>query len=297
MTATTAIPTQAQPVAEISHEHGSRIITALEAAWAAIRAQHPQVPHVLMITGTGRKREGLTWGHFGEKRWTVETPNGKAGRTHELFAGGELLSLGGLRTMQTLLHEAAHALAHVRDIQDTSSDYRYHNKRFVKLAEELGLTGPETPANVIGWSECTITDATAQRYAEAIAALDAARLPYVHDPLAVILGKGTRPTTGTDDDEDNEAGGTTEGGEGKPGKNRKPPKKKGPTRFLVICGCIERDEDGKPKLGKDGREKPGRAIQISRKSWEFGTVDGGDEGGLMCGRCKQPFRKADPDAD
>ncbi|OII64320.1 hypothetical protein BJP40_00180 [Streptomyces sp. CC53] len=129
-------------------------------------------------------------------------------------------------------------------------------------------------------------------------ALDAAQLPYVHDPLAVILGKGTRPTTGADDDEDNETDGATEGGEGEqPGKNRQQPKKKGPTRFLVICGCIERDDDGKPKLGKDGREKPGRAIQISRKSWEFGTVDGGDEGGLMCGRCKQPFRKADPDAD
>lgn len=303
MTATTtAIPTQAQPVAEISHEHGSRIITALEAAWAAIRAQHPEVPHVLMITGTGRSRTGITWGHFGEKRWTVETGTGtKAARTHELFAGGELLSLGGLRTVQTLLHEAAHALAHVRGIKDTSSDYRYHNKRFVKLAEELGLTGPATPANVIGWSDCTITDAAAQRYAEVIAALDAARLPYVHDPIAVMLGKGTRPTTGGDD-EGNDEGGTTEGGEGaQPGGDEdgdapQPPKKR-PTRFLVICGCIERDDDGNPKLDKNGREKPGRAIQISRKSWEFGTVDGGDEGGLMCGRCQQPFRKADPDAD
>ncbi|WP_073229313.1 hypothetical protein [Streptomyces sp. NBRC 110465] len=301
MTATTtAIPTQAQPVAEISHEHGSRIITALEAAWAAIRAQHPEVPHVLMITGTGRSRTGITWGHFGEKRWTVETSIGNVGgRTHELFAGGELLSLGGLRTVQTLLHEAAHALAHVRGIKDTSSDYRYHNKRFVKLAEELGLTGPATPANVIGWSDCTITDAAAQRYATVIETLDAARLPYVHDPIAVMLGKGTRPTTGGDDA--GSAGGTTEGGEGEePGNDEggeapQPPKKR-PTRFLVICGCIERDEDGNPKLDKDGQEKPGRAIQISRKSWEFGTVDGGDEGGLMCGRCKQPFRKADPDA-
>lgn len=308
MTATTtaAIPTQAQPIAEISHEHGSRIITALEGAWAAIRAQHPEVPHVLMITGTGRSRTGITWGHFGEKRWTVETEAGtKAGRTHELFAGGELLSLGGLRTIQTLLHEAAHSLAHVRGIKDTSSDYRYHNKRFVKLAEELGLTGPATPANVIGWSDCAITDAAAERYAAAIEALDVARLPYVHDAMAIMLGKGTRPTGGDDagnGDEGTEGTGGTDtegaGGEsgGDEGEAPARPKKR-PTRFLVICGCIERDEDGAPKLDKDGQPKPGRAIQVSRKSWEFGTVDGGDDGGLMCGRCKQPFRKAEPDDD
>ncbi|WP_326655702.1 hypothetical protein [Streptomyces sp. NBC_01750] len=301
MTATTttaAIPTQAQPVAENSNEHGSRLITALEGAWAAIQAQHPEVPHVLMITGTGRKANSMTWGHFGEKRWTVETESGtKTGRTHELFAGGELLSLGGLRTMQTLLHEAAHALAHVRKIKDTSSDYRYHNKRFVKLAEELGLAGPATPENVNGWNQCTITDAAAQRYTEAIAALDAARLPYVYDPVALMLGKGTRPTTGGDDDgsdDDTTEGGT--GGEGGEGGDDDPKPKKRPTRFLVICGCIEKDEDGTPKLDKAGKPKPGRAIQVSRKSWEFGTVEGGDEGGLMCGRCKQPFRKADPDA-
>ncbi|MEV0012867.1 hypothetical protein [Streptomyces sp. NPDC047973] len=300
MTATTApaIPGQAEPVAEISHEHGSRIITALEGAWAAIRAQHPEVPHVLMITGTGQSRTGITWGHFGEKRWTVETSIGTiGGRTHELFAGGELLSLGGLRTMQTLLHEAAHALASVRQIKDTSSDGRYHNKRFVALAVELGLIGPEVSVPVHGWNNCAITDAAAERYADVIATLDAARLPYVHHPMAAILGQGTRPTTGGDAEGTSE-GEPTAGGEGKqPGGDGDAPQqpKKRPTRFLVICGCIERDEDGNPKLDKNGREKPGRAIQVSRKSWEFGTTEDGDEGGLMCGRCREPFRKADAD--
>ncbi|MGW1666480.1 hypothetical protein [Streptomyces microflavus] len=298
MTATTtaAIPAQAEPAAEIGHEHGSRTIKALEGAWAAIRAQHPEVPHVLMITGTGQSRNSITWGHFGERRWTVETETGTfGGRTHELFAGGELLSLGGLRTMQTLLHEAAHALASVRKVKDTSSDGRYHNMRFVALAVELGLIGPAASIPVHGFNNCTITDATAERYADVIAALDAARLPYVHHPMATILGQGTRPTTGGDDEGTSESE-PTAGGDGQQpggdGDDAPQQPKKAPTRFLVVCGCIELNEDGTPKLGKDGKEKPGRAIQISRKSWEYG----GDDGGLMCGRCTKPFRKADPDA-
>ncbi|MFD9850561.1 hypothetical protein [Streptomyces parvus] len=291
---TTAPAITDQPT-EISHEHGSRTITALEAAWAAIRAQHPEVPHVLMITGTGQSRTGITWGHFGERRWTVETEEGTvAGRTHELFAGGELLSLGGLRTMQTLLHEAAHALAHVRGIKDTSSGHRYHNRRFVELAEELGLAGPASPVPTHGFNACTITDITAQRYAAVISELDAARLPYVHHPLAAMLGQGTRPTTGgegtTEGEEPQQPGG--EGAGQQPGGDAPKEPKKPPTRFLVICDCIERDEDGAPKLGRDGKPKPGRAVQVSRKSWEFG----GSDGGMMCGRCNEPFRKANPDA-
>ncbi|MFL0028523.1 hypothetical protein ACJBCE_36985 [Streptomyces sp. NBUL23] len=293
---TTAPALTDQPEAEISHEHGSRTITALEGAWAAIRAQHPEVPHVLMITGTGQSARSITWGHFGERRWTVETETGTVqGRTHELFAGGELLSLGGLRTMQTLLHEAAHALAHVREIQDTSNGNRYHNRKFAALAEELGLARSEKPKPIHGWNDCTITDITAQRYAAVISELDAARLPYVHHPLAAVLGQGTRPTTGGDD-EGTGQGGTTGGDDGQgqqPGGDDAPKQpKKAPTRFLVICDCVECDEDGQPKIGKDGQPKPGRAVQVSRKSWEFGGADGG----MMCGRCNQPFRKANPDA-
>ncbi|MGW1811899.1 hypothetical protein ACWCQY_44775, partial [Streptomyces sp. NPDC002078] len=229
-TATATIPTQAGP-AEVHQEHGSRIITALEAAWSAIRAQHPDVPAVLMITGTGRTGTSVKWGHFGEKRWTTGTKT----RTHELFAGGELISLGGRRTMQTLLHEAAHALAHVRNIKDTSSDYRYHNRRFVKIAEELGLQGPVSPASVIGWSDCQITDAAAARYATVIGALDTASLPYVHDPeVTALYGGPAKPTGGDDesgdDGDDDEAHGQGEGdGDDEPKKAKRPP-----TRFLVI---------------------------------------------------------------
>ncbi|MCX5199710.1 SprT-like domain-containing protein [Streptomyces sp. NBC_00249] len=280
-TTTATIPTQAGP-AEAQQEHGSRIITALEGAWSAIRAQHPDVPAVLMITGTGRTGASLKWGHFGERRWTTGGT-----RTHELFAGGELISLGGRRTMQTLLHEAAHALAHVRGIKDTSSDYRYHNKRFVKIAEELGLQGPASPASVIGWSDCQITDAAAARYESVIQTLDTASLPYVHDPWVTALFGGTAKPTGGEDEngDDGDGDGEAQGGQGE-GDDEPKKAKRPPTRFLVVCGCT--------KPGKDGEPEAARRIQISRATWEFGREDGDEDGGaLMCGRCGEPFRKAD----
>ncbi|MEU9080655.1 hypothetical protein AB0D22_39065 [Kitasatospora sp. NPDC048538] len=286
MTITTAtIP--AQPA---DREHGSRIIAALEGAWAAIQAHHPDVPNVVMITGMGRSGNGITWGHFGADFWTVEQGEEARKRTPELFAGGELLSLGGERTVQTLLHEAAHGVAYTRRIKDTSSSGRYHNRRFASLATELGLTPPVTPCTIRGLSECMITPAAVERYADVIKALDAARLPYIYDPQAIaIAGVGRpAPTTGTGGAEGKSGPtgtpgtggeGDEEGGEGEYFPTRPP--KRAPTRFLVVCGCTE--------PGKDGSPQAARRIQISRKVWEFG----GEDGGLSCGRCKQPFRKAD----
>ena len=45
----------------------------------------------------------------------------------------------------TLLHEAAHALAAARGIQDTSRQGRYHNTRFAQLARELGIDVAKSP--------------------------------------------------------------------------------------------------------------------------------------------------------
>ena len=57
----------------------------------------------------------------------------------ELFVGGEGLSQGAESVRATLLHEAAHGLSDVRQIQDTSRQGRYHNTRYKALGEELGL--------------------------------------------------------------------------------------------------------------------------------------------------------------
>ena len=72
-------------------------------------------------------------------RWVTTTIEERDG---ELFIAGELLAAGGRAVIEVMLHEAAHALAAARDIKDTSAEGdRYHNKRFVALAAELGLRG------------------------------------------------------------------------------------------------------------------------------------------------------------
>jgi hypothetical protein len=66
---------------------------------------------------------------------------------------GECLAEGPRQTLQTMLHEAVHALAPVRGVKDTSRGGKYHNKReFVVLAGELGLAWPQgqRPHPVIG---------------------------------------------------------------------------------------------------------------------------------------------------
>jgi hypothetical protein len=97
---------------------GSRIIAVLEDAWAQIRARHLDVPPVVVITGTGCESRGYaTLGHFGAERWQTGD-----GRLPELFIAGELLAgrgghSGGRTVLRTLLHEAAHGLAHTRGVK------------------------------------------------------------------------------------------------------------------------------------------------------------------------------------
>jgi hypothetical protein len=74
--------------------------------------------------------------------------------------------------LDTLLHEAAHGLAHARTIKDTSRQGRWHNQRYAKLAREVGL---EVTADAkTGLSQTHLTDQAAARYAEALRDLEAA---------------------------------------------------------------------------------------------------------------------------
>ena len=138
--------------------HGSRIIIALEHAWAAIQDQHPDVPDVVIVTGAGSNQKGTPEGyrlrgHHWPGRWVLDGPD--EDRAPELFIAGELLAAGGRAVVEVMLHEAAHALATRRGIKDTSAaGNRYHNKRFAALAAELGLLSPDVPDKITGWSNC-----------------------------------------------------------------------------------------------------------------------------------------------
>ena len=91
---------------------------------------------------------------------------------------GEGLRRSSQEVLGTLLHEAAHALAHARGIKDTSRQGRYHNKHFKTCAEELGLTVTHDDRN--GWSASTITPATQTAYARQLDALNEAMTLWRH---------------------------------------------------------------------------------------------------------------------
>jgi hypothetical protein len=154
------------------------MVAALEGAWAAIRAHHADLPPAVIILGAGSvgvPAGVLKLGHFAAMRWR-DGSNPAGLPLAEVFIGGEGLAHGPTGVLGTLLHEAAHALAHVRDIKDTSRQGRWHNVRFKQLAEEVGIQVTKDPR--IGWSPTTVTDATEAMYGATIAELGRALRLY-----------------------------------------------------------------------------------------------------------------------
>jgi hypothetical protein len=93
--------------------------------------------------------------------------------------------------LATLLHEAAHALAHVRGIKGTSRQGRWHNAKFKALAEELGIE--VTKDTKLGWSTTSLPTATRGAYAGAIAELGQA-LRLIRAVEITGEGKKSKPT-------------------------------------------------------------------------------------------------------
>jgi hypothetical protein len=236
--------------------HGSQIITALEDAWRAIQARHPEVPACVMITGHGTQQKGTVRGrrlrgHHWPARWVTR----EGDRLPELFVAGEDIRNGAIAVLEVLLHEAAHALATVRGIRDTSAaGHRYHNRRYVALAVELGLGEPGEPDKVTGFENCPMTEATAAAYAKVIAAIDAARLPYLD-------GQGAPEVPANPEDPDENPGDET------PEED----KKRSGSRTRVTCQCPEP-----------------RALSITPKQLDVGPI--------VCGLCNEPFTPAQTSA-
>jgi hypothetical protein len=145
---------------------GSPLVAAVESAWHAIQRRHPELPDVLVRTGPSRSAHG----HYHHDLWAA--PNG---RTPELFVAGQRFADGAEKTFNTILHEGTHGLAAATGVKDTSRGGRYHNRRFVEVAERLGMVyqlGKPSPG--IGYSAVVMTAETRRRYAPAIERLDKA---------------------------------------------------------------------------------------------------------------------------
>jgi hypothetical protein len=247
---------------------GSGLIAALEQTWADIRRRTPQLPEVVVVTGTGLSSTAFhidsKWGHFDADHWVEGRPTEQgqgaaldlsaARRKPELFVAGECLAEGPRQTLQTMLHEAVHALAHVRGVKDTSRGGKYHNKRqFVALAGELGLAWPQgqRPHPVIGFSEVTLTEQALADYAGTLAYLGAAIRLYrdTFRRLGLLGGQGKGQ----------------EGGEARQDGDGQQPTDKTGKRFKVACSC-----------------QPPRSFWIRAKQYTPGPI--------TCGVCGHDFQ-------
>lgn len=214
--------TPAQP----ENHTGSTVVTLLERVWSRIRADHPELPEVVIITGSGLVGASK-WGHFRANGWKVTGTQGGATAKHELFLAGEALAKGARQTLQTMLHEAAHTLAKVRNQQDTSRQGRWHNATFRKTADEMGLEHKSSVADKThGFSFVTLTPKTIERYADLLAELEAEIKLTCHLPL--WMG-------GTADQDEEDKGG--EKITGKPAQGEDGKAKTGPLK--AVCGCAE----------------------------------------------------------
>jgi hypothetical protein len=131
------------------------ILQAVNELWREIQHNHPGTPNVNIVLQADAKAHG----HFAPNSWRG------GDTTHELMLStmsfGEFSNTGAVvKTVSTLLHEAAHAFAHAAGIQDTSRGGRWHNKRFAALATEFGCEVATNPQ--IGHVTAGIT---AQAYA------------------------------------------------------------------------------------------------------------------------------------
>jgi hypothetical protein len=170
---------------------GSALVAALEEGWTAIQADHRELPMPILITGSGRKRGGLNWGHFGPDRWMDSSITGKR---NEVFVGGEAMAQGGEFVMKVLLHEAAHALNRIHGEAGTSRGGQYHNALFLDRARDLDLDYlHESRCPVQGYAQVELSDAGKERWADQIKMLDEAITLHLAVPLWATGGGRRAP--------------------------------------------------------------------------------------------------------
>jgi len=163
------------------------LVAALERAWQAIRARHPEVPSAVIVVASGTTTRQAKYGHFAAMRWQ----HGE-NRLPEVLVSGEGLKRPVTEVLTTLLHEAAHGLADVRGVKDTSRQGRWHNQKFKALAEELGLEATKDPR--VGWSPCTLRSPTEDEYRDALDGLAAALSAYRHPEM--LMGSVRKSNNG-----------------------------------------------------------------------------------------------------
>lgn len=200
-----------------------RLVEALSVAWGAIRATHREVPPVMLLPAPSRRAGVL--GHFAALRWVPK----KGDRLHEVVVTAEYLDRKPDAVFETLLHEAAHALNHVRGLSDCSAS-QYHNAHFQRAAEELGLRVERVEH--YGFAETSLRLDTKQHYASAIHALGEALVARVGGrPRVSGGGRGDGPPRG------GKSGGRTGRHEAAPNDDADVEERPGSRLVKATCEC------------------------------------------------------------
>lgn len=181
------------------------LVDTIEIVWAAIRAHHPEVPEVIVTMGAGFSRHRQVLGQFHAGSWVRTTEDGNQS-AHELFVGGEGLAQGAHQVLVTLLHEAAHGVAHTRGVKDTSRQGRWHNSHFRAIAAELGVA--TTKSHRLGWSDSSLADGVADAYADQLTELQAALTAHRRTFTGIPLSGGSSTTADGDVGDEPGAGDT-----------------------------------------------------------------------------------------
>lgn len=199
----------------MEHEERSvRLVAALARIWAKIREHHPQVPGVVVLAAPNPHRATNVLGHFSALRWKTKAAGDE--RLHEVVVVAEHLDRSAEDILETLVHEAAHAMNFARGISDCSRS-QYHNTRFKEAAEELGLSVERVPH--YGWAFTRLPDGTAANYQLEIVGL---REVLIHRNRVLALPSG--PPTGDDDTTD------TDGQDGEEGPRSR--------HLKATCACL-----------------------------------------------------------
>jgi len=169
---------------KISNQVSDQVMKTLNTVWKAVQKRNPELPDVFMVAQmSGQSGKGTTLGHYRYGGWSVRDELA----VPEVMLSGECLRQNGEGILKTIIHEASHGLAHVRGVKDVSRQNRYHNKKFVQHAEELGMEYTlDKPDNTHGYTGVTLRSETVELYKEEIALLDAmpVSLGVVRSPRA-----------------------------------------------------------------------------------------------------------------
>lgn len=139
----------------------------------------------VLVTAGGTQRAAHGW--FAPGTWRYGDRH-----VHELFLNADrrVPHAGVAQTedlLVTLLHEACHAWAQANDIQDTSRQCRWHNKRFAEIARKIGLVAE--PDSRIGHTTPCLTAWARVEYADVLAELTAG-LDLAREPKRVRRQQG-----------------------------------------------------------------------------------------------------------